>query len=139
MLGVFTEQPLNAIGFTAYANVERFYQPAQQVLFDSVINNEGLGYQQTTSIFICPVDGLYMFATTLCSNSTEFSADILKENERMATVKSHNGHEDQGMVNVVVECAGSERVWVKVNTEEGKVILSEESRYTTFSGFLINY
>ena len=127
------------MGFTAYATVNRTYAAYQQVLFDAVLNNEGFGYQQSSSMFICPVDGLYVFAASLCSRSTGFNAVIKKESQALLSVKSHDGHEDQGMVTVVVQCLATERVWVRTNAHDGTAISSDEQRYVTFSGFLINY
>ena len=136
---MFSEPSPNAIGFTAYATADRTYTAYQQVLFDAVLNNESFGYQQSSSQFICPVDGLYVFAASLCSSSSSFSADIMKESQRLLSVKSHDGHVDQGMVTVVAQCSAAERVWVQTNSYDGTAISSENERYVTFSGFLINY
>ena len=130
---------MDAVGFTAYASADRDYLAYQHVLFDSVIINEGLGYQTNSSFYICPVDGLYVFGTSLCSSYSDFSVDIMRETQRLLTSRAHAGHVDQGMVSVVTECAQAERVWVRLNARDGTVMSSEAERSSTFSGFLINY
>ena len=136
---VFSEQPVKSIGFTAYANVERNYQPYQQVVFDTALENEGYAYQPASSIFICPLGGLYVFTTSICSNASYFSVDIVKESQRLLTARAHGSHDDQGMVSVVTRCGEAERVWVQVNARTGTAISNDTERYVTFSGFLINY
>ncbi|XP_060572182.1 uncharacterized protein LOC132730312 [Ruditapes philippinarum] len=45
----------------------------ERIVFDTVITNEGSGYDSSTGIFTAPVGGMYQFNVHICTHSSKFS------------------------------------------------------------------
>ena len=142
----FPEDPIQnegAVAFTVYASGSRFYEIGEVVTFDSVLTNEGEHYQTNSSFFICPKDGLYVFSVTVCGNtqSEEFQANIMRENEAYVTARAHVTDIDQGLATAAMFCGSGERFCVRVQGTGtiGELYASETDRVSTFTGYLIEY
>ena len=71
----------NAIGFTAYTNMDLGLSQNQVVVFNTVPFNIGDDYDATTGVFTCPVNGIYFFGVSAYSSSDRYvSLQLVKDN-----------------------------------------------------------
>ena len=103
------------------------------LVFGGIISNLGNHYDPTTGIFTCPVDGLYLFATSIdLGSGDEMDMNILLESSSIGTVYALDW--DQGSVVAIKECLQTQRVWVEV-AKDGCYF--QGGKYTTFSGVML--
>ena len=99
------------------------------------MTNIGNGYDEETGIFTCPVNGLYLFFTSIFTDwEHELTLAIIKEGTQLVTMKSAWGDHLHGVNMAIVECAFLENVWVECIDENDYI--PGNSR-TTFSGTLL--
>ena len=110
-----------------------FYSAGDIVIFDSIESNLGGFYNADSSVFVCPNNGMYVFALS-AGCASQVNADIMLDGESLVTVRCHNSHYSQGNVMAVTECVSAQRVWAQV-TREGTLAGNSSERYTAFSGF----
>ncbi|XP_053383684.1 uncharacterized protein LOC128549925 [Mercenaria mercenaria] len=109
--------------------------------FDQVLLNEGQAFDTVLHAFICPVDGIYMFQSSLlCDYGAHIETEIVKDGSVLARIYAagDNGLPhgwDQGFNSATVQCNKGERVWVRVRLHNGNTVYPEQ--FSTFSGFLI--
>ncbi|XP_045187597.2 uncharacterized protein LOC123545332 isoform X2 [Mercenaria mercenaria] len=108
----------------------------QTIPFDKVLLNEGKGYQSNT--FTCPVDGIYMFQSSVLSNFEAIETEIVKDGEQFVRMYAaadgqSNDQHDQGFNAGIIHCSKGQNVWVQVS--RGKSVMQYE--FTTFSGYLM--
>ncbi|KAH3805786.1 hypothetical protein DPMN_134094 [Dreissena polymorpha] len=133
-----------------YAHVSQYipHQGAGQVIrFDQVITsidstNSAAGYSAVTGIFTAPVDGLYVFSTTLMTHEDHAAHYMIyKENTAVCTllVNGSNGHQyDSASCNVVLVLTKGQSVSVRHFESIDHAL--EGAYYggqSTFSGFLL--
>ena len=128
-----SESTVESIGFTAIASGNFSYESNSLMTFDQVQTNIGGFYNNVTSWFICPFDAMYIFHLSIVGLYDEIQADIMLENEPLATVRTHGGHESQGSNIAVIKCLATKRVWVEIKTNG---LVGGEEGYTSFSGLL---
>ena len=124
-------------GFSAYASVIRNYNTDDVLLFDSVFYNNGNHYSPDTGVFVCPVDGMYLFATTLCApRSGGMFAHIRMSGVKMAGSFSQDYELSSNLV--ITSCNAGAEVSI-VGGQNGDTLFgSEEHRYSTFSAVIIH-
>ena len=97
--------------------------------------NIGGFYNDETSVFICPTDGLYLFTMSIYTNIGDYISTVLsKDGTHM--VSAYSGIEDgnHGVNTILTECLMLQSVWVECYGFEGPI---QASIYTSFSGVLI--
>ena len=127
------------VAFTASAEtgVSTKYTAWDVIVFDEVLTNFGGHYNPTTSSFICPVDGVYLFSVSMLPY---ISVNIVVNLMRNNTVLSRaHGDDVSGSFNpvgttVVTECSRGEPMWVNVYSS-GSIYASNQ--YCVFTGHLI--
>ena len=143
---IFSTAEVKAIGFTARdeSGVDRVYNRDEIIVFNSVLTNVGNNYQNDTSTFICPVDGMYSFSVGLHNVQDEFTSqnfevDLMMEGQHLVTVFINYEDNHQSTGNVVVECLKGYRVWAQCNVNLGCEIRNVGGYYFNyFTGYLIH-
>ena len=128
-----------AVGFTAYASTNRYYEFNNTVQFDTVITNYSSHYNTTTSIFQCPYNGLYSFSVGIyAGSSTPMRAEIWRNSQALLEVQADDiaGVNNQASGNIVTECYEGESVWIRASHDEIMFLYSDGGR-SHFSGFLL--
>ncbi|KAH3805658.1 hypothetical protein DPMN_133964 [Dreissena polymorpha] len=136
------------IAFFAHVQNPNPHQGAGQIIqFDQVItnidsSNSAAGYSAVTGIFTAPVDGLYVFSTTLMTH-VDHTAHymIYKENTAVCTllVNGSNGHiYDSASCNVVLVLTKGQSVSVRhFESTDHALEGAFYAGQSTFSGFLL--
>ena len=134
-------EPINSgvVAFTATPGALRTYQPEEPVIFDYDFSNFGSAFEPQSSVFTCPVTGVYMFGVNLMSDDGTHAQVALFVDEGFI----FNVLADDVSSNVfvgasnfaVTSCSQGQGVWVKTYSRENQKISA--SRYTTFFGVLI--
>ena len=124
-------------GFSAYASVSRNYNTDNVLLFDSVNYNNGNHYNPETGVFVCPVDGVYLFAMTLCAPHDEaMFAHIRISGVKMVGAYSRDYELSSNLL--VSSCNAGDEVSI-VGGQNGDTLQgSDGHRYSTFSGVIIH-
>ncbi|KAL3882710.1 hypothetical protein ACJMK2_029023 [Sinanodonta woodiana] len=105
------------------------------VLFDTVLHNEGNGFNKQTGIFTCPLSGIYFFTGSLMTKhgySSEVHLVVNGEIKGNSYADEANSW-DQGSISSIVRCEAGQNVWISVYY--GSYIHGDY--YTSFSGFLL--
>ena len=128
------------IGFTAADPEAAYYDDGDVIQIPTIIYNEGNYYNNDTSIFTCPVTGVYMFSLSMRNAYTYYARGaIMLEANAIAVANSNdasNDHPQETATNVVIEkCDAGQRVWVRMQCRQNSE--TENARRVIFSGFLI--
>lgn len=111
----------------------------QILIFDTTTLNVGEAYNNLTGIFVAPMDGIYIFSTSLCGGKSPDGhnhVDIMKNGQEMgAAYSSGTGHLDQGSVTVVMQLSVGDEVHVSTQRHEDISIYGD--KLTSFTGCLI--
>ena len=130
----------SAVGFTASPMVERSYDADETVLFDDVLTNIGGAYDAASSVFTCPINGLYLFSMTLHADNDGYAqAGIEKEGQRLvnAFADKHADAATSSSNQALVQCLAGERVSVTTHSRTGQMLYAFS--YSTFSGMLVSH
>ncbi len=126
------------VAFSAALN-PTYFREEGVIQFPYVLQNAGFAYQRNSSIFVAPVDGLYLFTVSVAVDAG-FKARVrlrvngLEKVELLQTSTNHNGVNTISRV-ALFELSQGDRVDV-VQAEPGGVLYSDRGLQTTFSGFL---
>lgn len=126
-----------AVGFSAYASVNREYSYGNLVLFDRAFSNFGGYYQVDNSIFICPFDGVYVISLALMSaQSKVMSAGVHIDSDSYIRPYADNidGVYGHASAMFVEYCAAGSQVWARARYDSEM----EGSQYSYFSAFLLH-
>ena len=119
--------------FSAHANDDRDYNENDVVIFDGVILNSGESYLQSSSVFLCPVDGIYMFSINLITRlGQDMLCRIKRNNYTRASVTARGETESTGSNFLVMECLEGDKVWVEA-TANGNRMDGGNARHSIFS------
>ena len=108
-------------------------------MFDNIISNFGSAFDHQSSVFTCPVTGVYMFGVNVMSTPAAAAQvslfiddnsifNVLADGVSGAYVTASNF--------AFVSCERGKSVWIKTFQRTNQEI--HPYRYTTFSGFLIS-
>ena len=128
------------VGFSAYATQNRDYNAGDLVLFDGVDTNIGGYYQSSSSTFLCPVDGVYVFSASLLTTEEDkyMTFRIMKEDVVIAGAFGEDipavRFADSAVA--VTECLIGQKVWVK-SIHDNSRMYGSAAHYSMFSGFLL--
>ncbi|XP_052797724.1 complement C1q-like protein 4 [Mya arenaria] len=114
--------------------------PDDIVPFDSIVTNEGGGYNAGLHVFVCPLRGVYAFQSSLMADyHKHIETQLVKEGKVLAhmyAAGSTAGHGfDQGYNSAVTRCEAGEHVWVKLRGASGTTVVADG--FSTFSGYLL--
>ena len=127
------------MGFTAIASSDVVYNDGEIMLFDNIETNLGGFYDNSSSMFLCPYNGVYIFSISTRSYTNFYMyARIIHDNNPVAGTASDEVANDQGSVMAIIECLSGESVWVE-NYGDNRVLGgSSVMKYSSFSGFLLH-
>ncbi|XP_069120445.1 complement C1q-like protein 2 [Argopecten irradians] len=128
----------NSIGFSTSLSTTKALGLNQIVVFDTIITNDGNGYDTREGHFTAPVPGLYAFSVTaMCYGSdSHLHVAIVKDNQKIAYIFANGNNYDNGSKLVVVRLQAGQMVWVEHFSEASGTKINGDA-YSTFSGFLI--
>ena len=138
---VFAEKAaadFEAVAFTAWAN-EAIYEEGDTVIFDGVVSNIGNHYNPSTSIFTCPINGVYAFFSSITSQEGYFMfADIMHNSDDLTTVAADDDGLIQGSNFAVILCNQGDTVFIQAEfADDHRMYGDSQRKYSTFSGFLL--
>ncbi|XP_060591450.1 uncharacterized protein LOC132746352 isoform X2 [Ruditapes philippinarum] len=78
------------VRFNARLSSTKSVNTGNKVVFDTVITNQGVGYDKSTGIFTAPYTGLYFFSAHVCNkaNAGAYYA-IVHESKQLTSNKQH--------------------------------------------------
>ncbi|XP_061195772.1 uncharacterized protein LOC133204000 [Saccostrea echinata] len=129
------------IGFTASMSTsDMSTTPERRLVFPHVILNEGNGYNSNDGIFTAPVNGLYLFYSSLSSYSSDTCyCDIVQNGSikvRIYTYANGNAPNQSAANMALLLLQKNDRIWLKMAF--GTRIYSDTNSVSTFSGYLIH-
>ncbi|XP_021354625.1 cerebellin-1-like [Mizuhopecten yessoensis] len=129
---------LSNVGFSASLSTTTALGDSQIVVFDTVVTNDGNGYDTRHGHFTAPVAGLYAFSVTvMCyGDESEIHAAIVRDGQKIGVVFANGNHFDNGSKLVVVRLQAGQMVWVE-HTYDPSGNKINGAGYSSFSGFLI--
>ncbi|XP_008295308.1 complement C1q tumor necrosis factor-related protein 3-like [Stegastes partitus] len=105
------------------------------MLFKKVTTNIGNAYDKDTGIFTAPVKGLYYLRFTGCvGNSGTLNAALFKNGINMFAIYNTLGTHSSGSNGMTLELEKGDQVWIILWPSSS---VFDQSRLTTFSGFLV--
>lgn len=109
--------------------------------FDTVIANEGSGFDPLLHVFTCPSDGTYVFMTALLADFQQNTVtEIVINGSPLVLAYSAGGNGshgyDQGFNSVITHCNAGDRVWVQIHNHQGETVFG--GRFSTFSGYKLS-
>ncbi|XP_060591449.1 complement C1q-like protein 4 isoform X1 [Ruditapes philippinarum] len=127
------------VGFNARLSSTKTVNGENKVIFDTVITNQGEGYDSSTGIFTAPYTGLYFFSAHVCNNGKSgVHYAIYQEGTQLtsSTQYDNNNVHSCSSVSTIAMVNKAERVWVQ--TLYTSVFVSDSFRWNAFSGSLLN-
>ncbi|KAK3606615.1 hypothetical protein CHS0354_018004 [Potamilus streckersoni] len=105
------------------------------VRFDTVLHNEGNGFNKETGIFTCPLSGTYFFTVSVTTRPSSGAYVHLIVNGKVKgnSFSFGSGSYDQGSISSIVRCEAGYNVWVSAYGASEPYW----DYYTSFSGFLL--
>ena len=126
------------VSFTAYSKNNRNFDGNDIILFDSIISNPGEHFNEHTSSFVCPFDGIYFSSVTFhTGNSVSLHVDIMLDN--MVIIRNYAFDFDWYTVGSSVvnfECSAGQSIWIRCGSD-GQM-WGDPDQMSHFSGFLIS-
>ncbi|XP_052233698.1 complement C1q tumor necrosis factor-related protein 3-like [Dreissena polymorpha] len=119
----------------------RSYTTNQDVVYSTVLINDGGGYSPTTGHFTAPVAGVYMFTVQYCPYSNKYAYLEIVHAGRDLQRSMHNGQEGATSVCVSMQAftkvAMGDKVWVRA-ISSSEIYHFGSSRWNSFAGLLIS-
>ena len=128
------------MAFTAYADATRTYGEAQTVIFNRIQSSFGDAYEPVSSMFTCPVTGVYVIYLTVTSNvGSQFRAFIYHEGYTMAVWPDNDvDTRNTGSTSVILDCEAEQRIWIRAQINGDMYGNPNDARISSFSGFLLH-
>ncbi|KAK3581333.1 hypothetical protein CHS0354_016176 [Potamilus streckersoni] len=129
------------VAFSAYVKNNIANLGANHIIhFDTVIHNEGRGFDPLLGLFTCPISGTYYFQATILSKDEDFiDTYIVLDDYYTAGVHSNSGGLMNGQAGnaVIMHCAKGQRVWVRTVHDQHGIKNVYGDKYSTFIGHLL--
>ncbi|KAL8618116.1 hypothetical protein ACOMHN_044685 [Nucella lapillus] len=125
-----------SISFSAKLSYNREMKPLDTVVFDTVLANNGEGYNVETGHFTAPLAGTYLFvATVLSGYNTKVETALIVDDKEVARIYSgaHDAH-GSGSNAAILNLQAGDRVWVRLLYQGGNHV---HGYYSTFSGAIL--
>ncbi|KAL3882725.1 hypothetical protein ACJMK2_029037 [Sinanodonta woodiana] len=110
--------------------------PHEIIHFDTVLLNDGNGFNNQTGIFTCPLSGTYFFSLSLMISPGYVTAVQLIVNGQVKVNSYAHGYDsyyDQGSISIIVRCEAGHNVWMSMR--DGSYVYGDS--YTSFSGLYL--
>ncbi|XP_060081246.1 uncharacterized protein LOC132560600 [Ylistrum balloti] len=127
-----------SVGFSASLSTTVALGDSQTIMFDTIISNDGNGYDSRHGHFTAPITGLYAFSVTVMCHGSESNlhTSIVKDGQIIGKCFANGYSSDNGSKLVVVQLQAGQMVWVEHAVDpSGYKIYGDE--YSSFSGFLV--
>ncbi|XP_069120450.1 cerebellin-3-like [Argopecten irradians] len=126
------------IGFSATLSAHTALGVNQIIVFDTVVSNDGNGYDPHQGHFTAPITGLYAFSVTvMCYGSESYlHVAIIKDGHQIGVAFANGNNSDNGSKLVVVPLQQGQSVWVEHALDPSGYRIHGNA-YSSFSGFLI--
>jgi predicted metalloprotease len=131
------------VAFSAGASSGSVYRAHTNFIFNSIITNSGGQYNKQTGIFICPVDGTYLFSFTLADwlsltqSGMPAQANLYVGKKRITYAYTYVKKDYVWVTKtVVVPCKKGQQV--RVQTQSECELASKGKHSSTFSGVLLH-
>ena len=115
----------------------------QNIAFKSVMMNLGGAYNALHGVFLVPRDGVYLFSSSLVSDSQSHSTNVhaaisVNGNKaaKILAISEANRHRDQGSNTLIADLKKGDQVWVK-NVDNNDATICGINGFSTFSGYLL--
>ncbi|XP_052268963.1 cerebellin-3-like [Dreissena polymorpha] len=135
------ESPQPVVAFTTVkTNNQDNVGVNQNILFDTIVLNEGGGFHSQHGLFIAPARGIYIFTATVLhmpQASISLHAAITHNGQDVALLHSSANVFDQGTQTVILKIEPGDEVWVRNVHYGGELITG--AKFSSFSGILINH
>ncbi|XP_060591453.1 collagen alpha-2(VIII) chain-like isoform X1 [Ruditapes philippinarum] len=125
------------VGFNARLSSIGTVTARGRVVFDTVITNQGEGYNISTGIFTSPYTGLYFFSVQLCKERNNVTYYDIRQEDILLTKSTEyddNGAYSCSSVSTIAMVNKTEKVWVHSYSE----FYNDYYGWNTFSGSLLN-
>ncbi|XP_060591446.1 complement C1q tumor necrosis factor-related protein 7-like [Ruditapes philippinarum] len=127
---------LPIVGFNARLSSNETDKRLRKVIFDTVITNQGEGYDNSTGEFTAPYTGLYFFSVQFCYEGNAIY-EIYQERTRLTSSLKLDSDTSCSSVSTIAMVNKAEQVWVQTHLESINSI-NEHYGWNTFSGSLLN-
>ncbi|XP_062588894.1 complement C1q tumor necrosis factor-related protein 3-like [Saccostrea cucullata] len=107
----------------------------QRVIFSTLGENNGNGYDASSGVFTAPGSGVYIFVWSIVSTETRFSSTALIVNGKQRAVNQCNSkkaNNDSCTRTTVVKLAVGEKVWIE-SVQDNSAI--DDYKSSSFAGF----
>jgi hypothetical protein len=129
------------VGFTAAITKNKAHLTDKETLiYETVLSNVHSGYNNSSGIFTCPVNGLYEFAASIVSSGDRkrVDAQLVQNGVSLIHLSAHGLGYDTSSHVVITHCSRLQRVWVRhIVTQHGSNQMIA-ARPSYFSGHLIH-
>nr|KAG5712157.1 hypothetical protein BaRGS_014507 [Batillaria attramentaria] len=125
-----------AISFSSKLSYNRELKPLDTVIFDTIVTNNGEGYNAETGKFTAPLPGTYLFFSTILSGyNTKVETALIINDKEVARMYSgaHDAH-GSGSNAAIVNLRSGDSVWVRLLYQGGNHV---HGYYSTFSGAIL--
>lgn len=134
-----TQKAATIVHFTAFAPDDQSCNDGVIIQFPSVIDNIGGNYDESTSVFTCPLTGYYLFHVSILSGQGFLMrADITNGEDSLVALRAWDTDSTEfGSTQIVTLCTAGDEVAVRCMYGPN-VLMGYSDRVSTFSGTLLS-
>ncbi|XP_060556102.1 complement C1q-like protein 4 [Ruditapes philippinarum] len=129
---------LPIVGFNARLSSTKTVNTGNKVVYDTVITNQGEGYDSVTGVFTAPHNGLYFFTAHVCNQGNKDVHYAIYQEGTLITTSTqfdNGGVYSCSSVSTIAMVNKAERVWVQ--SLDTSVYYVDTRRWNTFAGSLL--
>uniref|UniRef100_K1Q0X8 Caprin-2 n=1 Tax=Magallana gigas TaxID=29159 RepID=K1Q0X8_MAGGI len=136
--GLIDSKAPMVVAFTAGVTESKRFWSSGNLIFSTIIYNEGGAYDASTGVFTSPTDGIFVFYVTITAySSNTIYVDIVKNRSSSVRALAYGGSSYQTGTNMAVFSLGrGDKVWVKQHSGQG--FYTASTPITSFTGFMIS-
>lgn len=136
--GLIDSKAPMVVAFTAGVTESKRYWRSGNLMFSTIIYNEGGAYDASTGVFTSPTDGIFVFYVTITAySSNTIYVDIVKNRSSSVRALAYGGTSHQTGTNMAVfSLRRGDKVWVKYHSGQG--FYTDSTPITSFTGFMIS-